>query len=326
MKKFLITFLVFLSLNSYSQEKTYVASFLTQEPVLDGELNEPFWKDLPEGTGFLVVGKDTLAKKQTSFRIGYNDEAIYLGIICQEPEIDKIKTKFKDMEDIWKDDGVEIFIYPKKAKTYFQFIVNVDAFRFNTRDLEGSLPLWDWSAKVFKGKDFYSLEIKIPFEVLLMAPLEENEEWRLNIGRNDYTSTEERHTAWPYLTRWFHEPENFGKLILPKEISKEGTEKIKLKLLPSIQKEIASNIERLSRFKETSAKRKERHFIKKEFDLFLKDYENLKKSFKQIEKLSLKEIIDLSKESEELLEWSRKLRSKMRDLRDKKPRKRFLIF
>lgn len=320
MKTFLILFLIFLSLNSYSQERTYFTSFLTREPILDGQLNEDFWKELPEETNFIVLGSTSLSTKQTSFKIGYNDDAIYFGVICQEPDMDKIKARFKDGESVWGDDGVEIFISPKEAETYFQFVVNTEGFRFNSRNARGSLPLWNWRVKVYKGKDFYSLEIEIPFEILFNAPFEKNEEWRFNVARNDYTSTKERHTCWAYLKWGFHEPKNFGRLVFPQKISEE---KIKPKIISFFKEKIAKNLDLLPRYKQDFSKSKEASFLRKEINLFLKDCRDLEKSFKQIEKIPFKEIRSLVKKSKELVHRGRKIRSKIQVLRRKELRKRF---
>ena len=121
-----------LTCSAAEEKKVYPCYRLTTEPVIDGRIRkDSAWENIPEETGFVSLGLNIPALKQTLFKIGYNAEALYIGIKCEEPEIKKIRAKLKDGEDLWTEDGIEIFIrkdeylyYSKGAEKYYQFVVN----------------------------------------------------------------------------------------------------------------------------------------------------------------------------------------------------------
>ena len=61
---------------------------LERPPVLDGVVNEPFWKDMDPATGFIQQEPDSglPATEQTEVRIGFDDVNLYIGIICLDSE------------------------------------------------------------------------------------------------------------------------------------------------------------------------------------------------------------------------------------------------
>ena len=241
---FIILFFLFPVIVFSREEKLYQSSFSDKKPVLDGKLEEEFWKGIEEATNFIILSTEKIAKKQTSFKIAYSKQAIYVGIRCEEPDMDKIVAQFKDEEGVWIDDSVELFLFPDDEKTYYQFAVNTEGYRFNEKDRLGSVPLWDWKAKVYQGEDFYSVELEIPFTTLFSFPRKNNQVWMINIARNIFTGSEsEKHTCWPYLTRGFHNVENFARIIFPQKISGE---KVIAKGILYYQKKIKENLKKIS--------------------------------------------------------------------------------
>ena len=120
---------------------------------------------------------------------------------------------------LWNEDSVEIFLAPA-FPVYFHFIVTTIGSRLISRfgQIGGFIPptIEDWEAQSYKGDDFWSTEIKMPFETLGLdrAP-QEGEIWRGNITRNItvFTSGGDRHTTWAPLRSSFHEPLNFASFI-----------------------------------------------------------------------------------------------------------------
>ncbi len=309
----LLTLLLLISLSSFgfAEEKIYPCYKLTKEPVLDGKVrNDPAWENIPEATGFVALGSNTLSPKQTSFKMGYSVEGIYIGVECEEPEIENIKAKFKDMGNLWEEDSIEVFIFPKGAETYFQFIVNTDGARFNSKGLGGSLPLWDWQAKTYKGEDYWSAEVRIPFEVFGTIP-KDGEVWTGNISRNILTSGDgDRHTTWAYLKRGFHETGNFGKIIFAGEFSEKEARKIEDKIINLLKKKIVANLESVSEYKtEISKKIGDYPSLRKEITSFLKNYEEIEKGLSQLN--TIEEAQLLFKHSQNLPKEAEGLRRKI---------------
>ncbi|MCK4244475.1 MAG: hypothetical protein KAX20_02485 [Candidatus Omnitrophica bacterium] len=243
-----LSILFVLSSFALAEEKVYTCSRLTKEPVLDGRIEEPAWKNIPEAGDFVILKTESLATKQTSFKIGYNDEAIYIGIKCVEPEMEKIVVKdgHTDFTNLWNENSIEIFIFPKGTDNYYHFVVSSIGSRWNGIGKgDPKIPLLNWQAKSYKGEDFYSIEIRIPFEIFYTVP-EKGEKWRINIARNNYTGSREKYTCWPYLKMGFHDLDNFGKIIFPEKVPDE---KIRSSAVSYFRGKISASLKILSNFK-----------------------------------------------------------------------------
>lgn len=192
---------------------------ITEKPTIDGKIEESVWSSIPTATGFFILGRDTYAYKQTWFKACWDKEGIYIAVRCEEPDVKKIVAKQPDEGSLWIEDSIEIFFFPKKADNYFQFVINTIGSRWNGIGSGGvPQPLWNWQAKTYIGKDYWSLEVMIPFEVLGRVP-ENEEKWSVNIARNILTGpSAERYTCWPHLQSGFHDIANFGSFIFKEKV------------------------------------------------------------------------------------------------------------
>jgi len=199
----------------------YPVYLLERAPVLDGEVDgDPAWDGIPAGTGFHVLGGRRPAEKQTSFRIGFTPDALYVGVVCEEPEIADVPAVARDGDGaIWKEDGVEVFIRPKDGPTVFQVISNTAGAHTdycNSTDsglhAMASEPFSRTAAS--KGARSYSIEIEMPFARLGRTP-RDGEVWQGNVCRNTYVGGSKRDTfsTWARLVRLSLEPENFAQLV-----------------------------------------------------------------------------------------------------------------
>lgn len=289
----LVLFIIFLgiSLPGFAGEKIYPVFALSREPVLDGRIvDDPAWKDIPQAIGFWRFQSEDYALKQTSFGMGYlPGKALYLAFICREPEMGKIKAELRDMGNLWAEDSIEIFLFPEGADTYFQFIVNAIGSRWNGMGMGIPFPLGDWEAKSYKGKDFYSLEIKIPFTVLGREP-KAGERWTGNLCRNIWTSPIE--DKW---TRWgrgaFHCPGTFVTIVFGGQgfqretIGRQG-----------FQEEMGRIEDNISDLEKGLLKLKDLPFFKGEVLPYLKEWEKTKKSLVHLNKFSINELFKIYEE------------------------------
>lgn len=228
MKKIFLLF--FISNILFAQE--YYIYKLKGGINLDGKLDEEIWNKIPTATGFKITGTKIYAKRQTYFKAFYDDENIYLGIICKEPEMDKIiaSSKDKGAASLWEEDSIEIFFQPDKETNYYQFIINAMGSRWCGKYLgkgQGRVDFgYDWNVGSYKNKDYYSLEVIIPFKIINKKPVK-GEKWRVNISRNILTNPEERLTSWPnFKVIDFHELEEFGYFIFNEDLNYSEIEKI----------------------------------------------------------------------------------------------------
>ncbi len=309
MKK-IILFLIF-PLIIFGQE--YYVYKTKGDVNLDGKIEEEIWQKIPTAIGFKKTGSKIYAERQTYFKAFYDEENIYIGVICEEPEMDKIKAKGVDKDySLWTEDSVEIFFQPEPEREtyYYQFVVNAIGSRWSAKYIspgQGGFSIdYIWNAKAYRDKDFWSIEVIIPFKLIGKKPIE-NEKWKVNISRNILTEPGEKLTSWPnFKGNSFHAIEEFASFIFKgdlekvdiekteKEINKEYIEKIKnlieeLVGYEKIVNEALKNPKFKNEVKPIAEKIEELKKIKKQ-DLKIKDIEKIKVALLQKMAEKIKEI------------------------------------
>lgn len=208
--------------------------------VIDGRIEEDYWKRIPQTTGFCYLGElERYSDKQTFFQIGWDSTNIFIGIICEEPDILKIKPAGKDGGPLWQEDSIEIFLSPRPPE-YYQIVINPLGSKTQAK---GKKIHYEVSAST--SSNFWSVEVKIPFQEIGCP--KNNEMWRFNIGRN-ITIGDSKHSTWAkLLAGHFHDFKNFGYIkfsedILSeqkaKKISEQNREKVLLPVLSKIKKKV----------------------------------------------------------------------------------------
>ena len=147
-----------------------------QEKIeIDGELNEAAWKQAEPATGFIQIEPDQgqPATEQTEVWVLYDNENLYLGVICHESDVGAIVVNdlrrdfstqdndvFEVALDTFDDDrnGYLFGTNPEGAKFDGQF--GGEGSRLN-RDWDGI-----WRASVKRGAKSWQLEMAIPFRTL----------------------------------------------------------------------------------------------------------------------------------------------------------------
>jgi len=198
--------------NAAKVSRTYPCHRLSAPPIVDGEVrNDPAWMSLPVVTGFSVLGSSFTLAKQTEVQACWDADALYLGFVCEEPDVDMMKFSIADGGDAWLDDGVEIFLQPGGAgHQVYQLIVTA---RGKRSGFEGAPDFTKLQAAALKGDGCYSLETRIPHSLMETSPAV-GMRWRGNFCRNIFTmkSGGDRFTSWAPLKTRFLEPDNFGEL------------------------------------------------------------------------------------------------------------------
>ncbi|MCX7918200.1 MAG: hypothetical protein N3A72_01065 [bacterium] len=272
-------------------QKSYPIYQLEQEPQLDGNVEDDIaWQNIPAASDFLLLKNQIeFAPKQTYFKIGYTSTALYVGIECLEPEMDKVKGEYKDNQSVWLDDSNEIFIKPYGSRAYYQFAINIASARWSGISFgEGSIPLDQWQGKAYRGEQKWSVELKIPFSILKRIP-EHNEQWQGNICRNVYTA-EERSTSWAHLETGYHIPEKFGTYIFyQKTLSPEEAQRITQQLTTTFYKnQITENLRFFSiNYEPVLSKLYRMAKHKKDIQTLKNDFTTLKNQLKIYDSLSL---------------------------------------
>ncbi len=130
---------------------------------LDGNLDKPFWKgasvyELKE----LATGKSPVSK--TTFQVAWSDGSLVFGIRCADADMNNLSvttTKNGDA-NIYSDDEAELFL-ETPSHAYYQITINAAGALIDL-DRDRGHPPWASEAQcaVYRGADFWSLEIRIP--------------------------------------------------------------------------------------------------------------------------------------------------------------------
>ena len=192
MKRALFLFLCLAEAWIGAAERVIPVQALPAPVKIDGKLTEKVWQRAPDVTEFFPYRPLRQGRVQppTKAWLAYDAGFVYVGIRCDEPFMSRIKTSAKkNDEPAWKDDSIELFFVPSADRNiYVQIVFNTNGVIFDlihTHDGVSKTNL-DWNSDavcaVFKGKDFWSAEIAVPYTNLpVTAP---KGDWKVNIVRN----------------------------------------------------------------------------------------------------------------------------------------------
>lgn len=180
---------------------------------MDGKVvGDPVWERVPVATGFHRLGDGYTEAKQTYARACWDEEAFYVGVVCEEPDVALLRCTVRDGGETWLDDGVEVFLQAGEDAPVVQLVVTAAGARGG---VEGAPDFRKYQAVPFVGPDFYSLEIRVPFDLLRAHP-RVGDTWRGNFCRNIWTTRSggDKFTSWAPLRQRFLEPEHFAAIKL----------------------------------------------------------------------------------------------------------------
>jgi hypothetical protein len=196
------------SINSYQ----IAALKSTEKITIDGELNEPIWKNTFQARDFYQkFPYDTsFAHIKTEAMVSYDDHFLYIGAICYEEDgarhiSQSLRRDFNpDMNDCFL-----ITVDPFGDKTNgFSFGTTAMGVQYEGLIINGNELALDWDNKWFsevkRQDDRYTVEMAIPFKTLRFKP--ENKQWGINFIRIDKKVNE--------TSTWKPVPRNFSGLSL----------------------------------------------------------------------------------------------------------------
>ncbi|MBI3919928.1 MAG: carbohydrate-binding family 9-like protein, partial [Armatimonadetes bacterium] len=186
---------------------------------LDGVLDEPSWNAPPWQSSFLSAsvasenaGQPKPVAVQTRFKVLYDASALYIGVECDEPNIDKLRADVTEHDGmVFTDDCVEIFFDPAgEGRYYHHFVVNTRGAWYDDYGVDYGLvhnKLWacplEVGTKVDVAAKVWRVEVKIPFAALqLKADVGPN--WLWNVARERYATGAMELSTWSPLKGNFH--------------------------------------------------------------------------------------------------------------------------
>jgi hypothetical protein len=291
--------------------REYPCYRLVSEPVIDGKLNDEVWNTIPPCQGFLIHGKGyARTERQTLFKIGWTDKALFVAVSCSEPDPARLLADKADGDQVYSDDSVELFLFPAHQASYKQLAVNAKGNRWNGEGMFGGRKLWSWTAKAVIGEQDWTCEARIPFELFKTIPGNE-EIWRFNIARNSFTSeANERYTCWVRLSSLgFHDVDNFGALVFKEKVLSQGEAAVlgrHLRLEPYIQKQIRELVKVRAEYKEVIEQGMQFKELQKEIQEIQQGWTRAEEMATK-EEPSLQAVYDCWEQSRMLAERTRKL-------------------
>ncbi|MBA7565410.1 hypothetical protein ES708_07093 [subsurface metagenome] len=189
----------------YAQNgKTVTAARISAPVKLDGFLSDSVWESVKPITDFTQreLSEGNPPTEKTEVRIAYDEENLYIGVICHDSEPEKIVRK----ELMWDGDleGDDIFVVVldtfNDQRSGFYFSTNPngamhDALIKNVEEINDD---WDgvWEVRSRVTDQGWSMEMMIPF-MTLRFPNNESQSWGINFMRQIRRKNEEvLWTAW----------------------------------------------------------------------------------------------------------------------------------
>jgi len=221
-------------------ERIAFAAPAAQPPVIDGKLDEDCWKATIPFSGFRLSHEQTLlAPQQSSFRVLFDEKALYLGIEILLPDArqameeltavilkDAAGNPREKTADVYTSNhSIEIFIQPPGQSRYIQYVASLDGCRFDGTGLGKQAFEWNgqWTSGISAETDRWFLEIMVPAADLNLEKIDSTEGWRLNVVDNK----DGNYSTWAAVGNNYHNPFNFGALVT-KEFPQWRREKIEL--------------------------------------------------------------------------------------------------
>lgn len=200
-----------------------------KDVVIDGNLDEDFWKGLPE---YSLSDVETGDRPQwgTSFRVAWSGDSLYLGIVCRDRDTKNlnITTRAPRSPGVWDGDNVELLL-ETQTHAYYQIAVNPAGSVSEADRRMGINTDWVSGAQVATriGEGFWSVEMRLPAAGESAAAVDPRRgisgkrpnatyPWYINVCRMRLRPQAKELTAFsPTGKPDFHDTMKFGMLLVP---------------------------------------------------------------------------------------------------------------
>ena len=187
-------------------------------PVIDGKLDEPFWKKIQPLKVNLLKNDGEPFDISATAKVSYDNDYLYIAVKCEEPFMDKIKDTVTNHDGpVWNENELEFFFDTKNSqKDFKQIMVNSLGTITDAESINGKIDMkWESGAQVMIAKDVnaWTMEMRVPFSTLCGTLPRPGAIWGFNICRVRTTVKPSEYTCWNSTFGNFGKAERFGKLI-----------------------------------------------------------------------------------------------------------------
>jgi hypothetical protein len=217
-----------------------MAARTSSPPKIDGELDDAAWASAPVQDGFTqkFPNERSAPTGKTSFRVVYDDDALYVGIACEQPDA-PIIARLTRRDRFIESDRVSVSIDTRgDGRSAFELTVNAagvlsDALRFDDTKIDSD---WDetWDARTKRTPHGWTAELRIPLRILRFS-VAPGATWGLQVRR--YVSALQETDEWSFIPRaGGGEVSRYGKL--------EGVDRIRPAGLVELRPFVLGRIDR----------------------------------------------------------------------------------
>ncbi len=215
LKKATLLLIFLLAINQLSaqdkkERKTIKTTRVENAPKIDGILNDEAWKNAELITDFVVFrpsnGKPVSSEYQSTVKVIYDDDAIYISAQMNDPNPEGIPKEFATRDNFSIADFFLVTINPNDdGQNPFEFVVQSTGNQADSKVSNGNED-FDWSAvwrsAVSTDAKGWNVEMKIPYRALRFAnrPVQS---WGFNFHRR-LEKLNEQHT-------WTHVDNSVGR-------------------------------------------------------------------------------------------------------------------
>ncbi|MCI0451105.1 MAG: carbohydrate binding family 9 domain-containing protein [Candidatus Latescibacteria bacterium] len=184
---------------------TFDVPKLAQAIRIDGRLDDPVWQTATKLTGFVEIdpGDNIRPQADTEAMLAYDDENLYIGFLCNDPNPSAIRANVTDRDAMFGDDfaGVMIDTF-KDQQNGYEFFVNPCGIqgdlRRNRNNEDSSYDaVWYSGGQVTHGG--WTAEMAIPFRSIRF-PDQDLQSWGIHVFRNRPRASREQ-MSWAPISR-----------------------------------------------------------------------------------------------------------------------------
>ncbi len=178
-------------------------------PTVDGSVEPGEWRFAAATTGFVNIADADLAEVQTTVRVAWDDERLYMAFELPMDAEALPRTSATERDTgVWADDSIEVYLLPEGASEeddFFQFVGNSAGTIFDRRGQDRSWDAdWQFANRVERGH--WSAELSAAWDEFgVEAPV--GQTWRAQFARSAGVFT-----AWAYTVRGYNNPPLWGYL------------------------------------------------------------------------------------------------------------------
>ena len=196
----------------------YPAPKAKAAPVLDGKLDDACWQQPPLVSGFTFHGEvSKVAGVQTAFRVTYDEAALYVAVICDEPLASKLKKAGPGSRDdhgaVFPQECIELFVDPfHDHANYYQIAMSVQETLYDGLQSDTT---WNSHTRVATriGDKQWFMEVAVPWADIGVKRLRPGMVVGFNVCR-DRVLKDTEWTNWSPMTSGFHDAPLFGHVVL----------------------------------------------------------------------------------------------------------------